>query len=232
MLQSVQPGWDLKLPDELLMELLRDLRGAEHVFPNVDQILRCFSYFSPQTTRVVLLGQDPYINQHVVYGALSTFGAGGKRKKQHVNEACGLSFSVPQTCPIPPSLRNMLKELHSDLNIVKYDGDLESWAQQGVLLLNAALTVIEGCSNSHAGLWAKWTDDVIRFVSNECSNVVFVLLGNFAKQKASLIDASKHHVLTFGHPSPLNRSVPFLGCKMYSKTNEFLESKGYSRIEW
>jgi uracil-DNA glycosylase len=224
LLQNVAEGWNLALPTELLVPLLQEVQ-TEIVYPPVEQVLRCFTYFPLCATRLVLLGQDPYINQHV------RFGSEG-RKKQYITEACGLSFSVPKDCPIPPSLRNMLKELQEDLGVVKTDGDLEHWARQNVLMLNAALTVVEGCSNSHAKLWAKWTDGIIEQVSRECTNVVFILLGTFAKQKSLLIDETKHHILSFGHPSPLNRSVPFAGCKMYSKTNDFLASKGYAKIEW
>ena len=207
---NVHPGWDLSLHPSFV-KCLQDKINEETVYPPVNQVLRCFTFFPLQDTKVVLLGQDPYIRE---------------------GEACGLSFSVPQGVKCPPSLRNMFKELQADVGIDRTDFDLQDWAEQGVLLLNSALTVKQGESNSHAWLWEAWTDDVIKKISKECTNVVFILLGAFAKGKAHYIDASKHLIIEAGHPSPLNRKGDYAGCKMYSKTNAYLKLHSKSPIEW
>ena len=210
LLHGVQAGWDLQFHDTML-RLLGEKLSSETVYPAVDQVLRCFSYFDLVETKVVLLGQDPYIR---------------------AGEACGLSFSVPEGVKCPPSLRNMFKELAADEGVVRSNTDLENWAQQGVLLLNSALTVMEGNSNTHAYLWEAWTDEVIKKISKETTGVVFILLGNFAKGKAHYIDHKKHLVIEAGHPSPLNRKGDFAGCKMYSRTNAYLSMNDKACIKW
>ena len=210
LLPGVKDGWNLQFHD-VMLRLLSEKLAGETVYPPVNQVMRCFTYFDLVNTKVVLLGQDPYIRE---------------------GEACGLSFSVPQGVKCPPSLRNMFKELEADTKVVRSNTDLEDWAQQGVLLLNSALTVMEGNSNTHAYLWESWTDEVIKRISDVNTGVVFILLGNFAKGKAHFIDSKKHLIIEAGHPSPLNRKGDFAGCKMYSKTNEYLVSCNKPPIKW
>lgn len=186
-------------------------RGAT-VFPPGSKIFRAFELTPLDKVKVVILGQDPYHG----YG-----------------QAMGLSFSVPDKIPAPPSLRNIFKEIEDDLGI-KMSGkhNLESWAKQGVLLLNAVLTVRSGEAASHSGKgWEEFTDSVIRTVSDRCDGVVFLLWGNFARSKAPLIDAGKHFVLEAAHPSPLARGA-FFGCRHFSKTNALLAQQGKEPIDW
>ena len=148
-------------------------------------------------------------------------------------QAHGLSFSVSPGVPAPPSLKNIFKEIESDLG-VKMSGypDLEKWARQGVLLLNAVLTVRAGQPASHSKIgWQEFTDAVIRYISDNCEGVIFLLWGNFARTKSALIDHSKHHVLEAAHPSPLARGA-FFGCRHFSQTNALLAGMGKSLIDW
>jgi uracil-DNA glycosylase len=162
--------------------------------------------------KVVILGQDPY------------HGPG---------QAHGLSFSVPDNMPAPPSLKNIFKEIESDLGM-RMSGypNLEKWARQGVLLLNAVLTVRSGEAASHSKIgWEQFTDAVIRYISDNCEGVVFMLWGNFARSKRDLIDRSKHHVLEAAHPSPLARGA-FFGCRHFSQANNILAARGLQPIDW
>ena len=162
--------------------------------------------------KVVILGQDPY------------HGPG---------QAMGLSFSVPADVPVPPSLKNIFKEIESDLGI-RMSGcpDLRKWAEQGVLLLNAVLTVRCGEPASHSRIgWQEFTDAVIRYLSDNCEGIVFLLWGNYAKSKKNLIDTSRHTVLEAAHPSPLARGA-FFGCRHFSRTNEILTAEGKTPIDW
>ena len=145
----------------------------------------------------------------------------------------GLSFSVPQGVPAPPSLKNIFKEIESDLGIhMSGSPDLTPWARQGVLLLNAILTVREHQAASHSGIgWAQFTDAVIKYISDNLSSVVFMLWGNFARSKAALVDRSRHLVLEAPHPSPLARGA-FFGCRHFSKCNHFLSEHGVTPIDW
>ena len=160
----------------------------------------------------MILGQDPYHG----YG-----------------QAHGLSFSVPEGVPAPPSLKNIFKEIENDLGITMSGcPDLKSWASQGVLLLNAVLTVRSGEAASHSKKgWEQFTDAVIRYVSDNCQNVVFMLWGNFARGKKELIDSSRHCVLEAAHPSPLARGA-FFGCRHFSRANAYLSSCGRQTIDW
>ncbi len=162
--------------------------------------------------KVVILGQDPY------------HGAG---------QAHGLSFSVPDGVPAPPSLKNIFKEIETDLGI-RMSGypNLEKWARQGVLMLNAVLTVRSGeaASHSKAG-WEQFTDAVIKCISDRSEGVVFLLWGSFARSKRELVDASRHYVLEAAHPSPLARGA-FFGCRHFSRTNQILSSQGKEPIDW
>lgn len=182
------------------------------VYPPGALIFNAFNLTPLNKVKVVVIGQDPY------------HGPG---------EAMGLSFSVPRGVRVPPSLRNVYKELHADIGVSIPDhGDLTSWAEQGVLLLNAMLTVEHKSPGSHKSIgWQKFTNGVIRTISDEREGVVFLLWGRFAQQKAVFIDSSKHHVLSAAHPSPLARNA-FSGCKHFSKTNELLIKQNLSPINW
>lgn len=193
-------------------ELHREKQAGEVIYPPGGQIFRAFELCPLDKVKAVILGQDPYHG----YG-----------------QAMGLSFSVPADVPAPPSLKNIFKEIESDLG-VKMSGrpDLTPWAEQGVLLLNAVLTVRAGEPASHSGIgWQSFTDAVIRTISERCSGIVFMLWGNYARSKAVLIDRSRHHVLEAAHPSPLARGA-FFGCRHFSKANGILASEGKSPIDW
>ena len=187
-------------------------QAGRRVFPPGSQIFRAFELTPVQQVKVVILGQDPY------------HGPG---------QAHGLSFSVPEGVQAPPSLKNIFKEIETDLGI-RMSGypNLENWARQGVLLLNAVLTVrcAEAASHSKIG-WQEFTDAVIRYISDNCEGVVFMLWGNFARTKSELIDHSRHCVLEAAHPSPLARGA-FFGCRHFSKANEYLTSIGRTPIDW
>ncbi len=195
------------------MRFLHEEKAAgKRVFPSGSQIFKAFELTPVSELKVVILGQDPY------------HGPG---------QAHGLSFSVPRNMPAPPSLRNIFKEIEDDLG-VRMSGypDLEKWARQGVLLLNAILTVRSGEAASHSKIgWEEFTDAVIRYISNNCEGVVFLLWGNFARSKSVLIDRSRHCVLEAAHPSPLARGA-FFGCRHFSRANEFLASTGREPIDW
>ncbi len=196
-----------------LVRFLHEEKAAgRKVFPPGSQIFRAFDLTPVPQLKVVILGQDPY---------------------HGLGQAHGLSFSVPRNMPAPPSLKNIFKEIESDLG-VRMSGypDLEKWARQGVLLLNAILTVRSGEAASHSKIgWEESTDAVIRYISDNCEGVVFLLWGNFARSKNVLIDRSKHCVLEAAHPSPLARGA-FFGCRHFSKTNEYLASTGRTTIDW
>ena len=182
------------------------------IYPPGGQIFRAFDLCPLPDVKVVILGQDPY------------HGPG---------QAMGLSFSVPDGVPAPPSLRNIFKEIEDDLG-VRMSGrpNLESWARQGVLLLNAVLTVRAGEPTSHSGIgWQEFTDAVIRCISDRCEGVVFMLWGNYARSKAPLIDTRKHVVLQAAHPSPLARGA-FFGCRHFSQANAILSAEGRTPIDW
>ena len=196
--------------------LVRFLHGekaaGKTIYPPGSQIFKAFELTPLPAVKVVILGQDPY------------HGPG---------QAMGLSFSVPDNIPAPPSLVNIFKEIESDLGI-RMSGrpNLEGWARQGVLLLNAMLTVQAGAAGSHSRIgWQEFTDAVIRTVSDRCEGVVFLLWGNFARGKKALVDTTRHTVLEAAHPSPLAGGA-FFGCKHFSKTNEILVREGKTPINW
>jgi uracil-DNA glycosylase len=183
-------------------------------YPKGNQIFSAFDHCHFDEVKVVIIGQDPY------HGP---------------NQANGLCFSVNDEIPFPPSLHNIFKEIETDLGKpMPSTGNLERWADQGVFLLNATLTVRQSEAGSHQGKgWEKFTDAVIKQISAEKENVVFLLWGGFAQKKAALIDSSKHHILKSGHPSPLSANRGFwFGNKHFSQTNDFLKSKGLKQIEW
>ncbi len=184
------------------------------VFPPQSKIFNAFLKTPIENLKVVILGQDPY---------------------HGLGQAQGLSFSTPSDIKNPPSMQNILKEINEDLQKVSscIDGDLTAWAEQGVLLLNTILTVEESKPKSHHKLgWEIFTDNIIKYISSNCENVVFLLWGSPAIAKSKLIDESRHHILTAPHPSPLSAYRGFFGCKHFSKTNEFLNSIGKKPIDW
>ena len=181
-------------------------------FPPKNQIFRAIKLTPFDEVKVVIIGQDPYHND---------------------NQANGLCFSVSDKVKAPPSLKNIFKELEDDLGIKKTSNELEMWAKQGVLLLNATLTVRAHEANSHKDLgWEQFTDFIIKEISDKKENVVFVLWGAFAQKKAGLIDASKHFVIQSAHPSPFSVHKGFFGSRPFSKINQFLEEKGKEPINW
>ena len=184
------------------------------VFPEKQNIFKAFSLTKLDNLKVVILGQDPY------HG----FG-----------QAQGLAFSTPANIKNPPSMQNILKEIHSDLGkkSICEDGDLTPWAKQGVLLLNTILTVEEAKPKSHHNLgWEVFTDNIIKYISDNCEDTIFILWGSPAISKTKLIDRKKHHILTAPHPSPLSSYRGFFGCKHFSKTNDILKSLNKEAIIW
>jgi len=183
------------------------------LFPPKDQIFNAFELSNFKQTKVVIVGQDPYHNEH---------------------QAHGLSFSVPEGVKIPPSLRNIYQELELDLGITPNpSGSLEHWAKQGVLLLNSALTVEKNSPGSHAKTpWVDFTESVIQLLSDKKQNLVFLLWGAHAQKKIELIDQNKHLVLSASHPSPFSAHKGFFGCKHFSKTNEYLKIHKLKSINW
>ena len=216
----IEDSWKNALADEfgkpyfesLVRFLHKEKAEGQKIYPPGSQIFRAFELTPVGNLKVVILGQDPY------------HGPG---------QAHGLSFSVSAVVPAPPSLKNIFKEIESDLG-VKMSGypDLEKWARQGVLLLNAVLTVRAGVAASHSKIgWEEFTDAVIRYISDNCEGVVFLLWGNFARSKSALIDRSRHHVLEAAHPSPLARGA-FFGCRHFSQANSLLTAQGKAPIDW
>lgn len=195
-----------------LWENVKQEYAAGLVFPPKKQIFRALELTPFDEVKVVILGQDPYHNDH---------------------QANGLSFSVSKEVGTPPSLRNIFIELKADLNIDRTNKELEDWAQQGVLLLNATLTVKAHFPNSHKNLgWEKFTNFIIKEISDKKENVVFVLWGAFAQKKIEFIDTNKHFVIESAHPSPFSSYRGFFGSKPFSKINDYLVSNGEKPITW
>jgi uracil-DNA glycosylase len=195
-----------------LWEKVKEEYQTTKCFPPKNQIFRAIELTPFEEVKVVIIGQDPYHND---------------------NQANGLCFSVSDKVTAPPSLKNIFKELEDDLGIKKTSNELEIWAKQGVLLLNATLTVRAHEANSHKDLgWEKFTDFIIKEISDKKENVVFVLWGAFAQKKAGLIDASKHFIIQSAHPSPFSVHKGFFGSRPFSKINQFLKEKGKEPINW
>ena len=210
--EVLKPEFEKPYFESLAARIRQEISEGQTVYPPGKDIFKAFELTPISKVKAVILGQDPY------------HGPG---------QAMGLSFSVPEGVRTPPSLVNIFKEIESDLG-VKMSGspNLKKWADQGVLMLNAVLTVRSGAPTSHRKIgWQTFTDAVIECISDKCSGVVFLLWGNYARSKASLIDSSKHYVLEAAHPSPLARGA-FFGCKHFSKTNEILLSQGKTPIDW
>ncbi len=216
------PSWQAALADEFekpyMEELTRFLRSeisaGKNILPPKPNWFAALNNTPLESVKVVILGQDPYPT---------------------VGHAHGLCFSVlPDVKPLPKSLVNIYKELQDDIGVNNFHtGYLLSWARQGVLLLNAVLTVEEGKSNAHKGKgWERLTDHIIKIVNQNCQNVVFVLWGSHAQQKASMIDTGKHHIISSPHPSPLSAYRGFLGSKPFSSINKYLTAAGKKPIKW
>jgi len=215
----IESGWKEALREEFLSEYFAKIKenllaakAREIVYPPGNLIFNAFNLTPFERVRAVILGQDPYHGAH---------------------QAMGLSFSVPRGVRIPPSLVNIYKEIKSDLGISEPEsGDLSYWAKQGVLLLNASLSVGANRANSHSGFgWQIFTDAVIKILSARRQNLVFMLWGNFAKAKSALIDAQRNLILTAAHPSPLAGGA-FFGCRHFSRCNEYLRAHGLGEIDW
>lgn len=199
---------------QILSEFIDSEYKNKTIYPDKKDIFSAFEMTSFNKVSVVIIGQDPYYRPH---------------------QAHGLSFSVPDGISLPSSLKNIYKEIESDLNIVKdrSNGNLESWARQGILLLNSCLSVEAGNPESHTGKgWEEFTNYVIQKISDEREHIVFLLWGNYAKEKGSIIDRSKHLVLESSHPSPLGAHRGFIGCKHFSKTNNYLMKRNKKEIKW
>lgn len=217
---KIEESWKNHLSEEFAMPYFQKLKlflknekiSGQVVYPPGKKIFAAFEYTPFENVKAVIIGQDPYHGE---------------------GQANGLCFSVADTIRKPPSLQNIFKELQRDLGFpFPESGNLESWAKQGVLLLNATLTVRANTAASHQQKgWEQFTDAVIRTISAKNDGVVFLLWGNFAKQKAPMIDTFKHFILEAAHPSPLARTG-FAGCRHFSKTNEILKSIGKAPIDW
>lgn len=217
----IHPEWQTLLQPEFekfyfqrLAQFVRTAYASGVVYPPGRQIFRALDYCPPSRTKVVILGQDPY---------------------HEPSQAEGLAFSVPPQVPIPPSLRNILQEIATDTGTPStiQGGHLMPWVEQGVLLLNATLTVAAGKAGSHQGQgWETLTDAIIEALVKEREHLVFLLWGSYARKKAAFVDRSKHLVLEAPHPSPLSAYRGFFGCKHFSKTNNYLMAHGKSPIRW
>ena len=218
---NIEPEWAEVLSEFFKTEQFKQLadfvRGEylnNKIFPKPENIFKAFWLTPFSKVKVVILGQDPYHG----YG-----------------QAHGLCFSVPKNMPIPPSLKNIYKEIENDLGIKKdfKSGNLEAWAGQGVFLLNAILTVVAHNPASHQNKgWEKFTDTVIKTISDKREHVVFILWGNYARSKKNLIDGRKHLILEAPHPSPLSAYSGFFGCRHFSKSNDYSAAGGQEKIAW
>jgi uracil-DNA glycosylase len=218
---QIEESWKEVLKDEfekiyfqhIVTFLKAEKASGKIIYPRGSLIFNSFKQTPFSKIKVVIIGQDPYHN---------------------AGQAHGLSFSVPTGIPKPPSLLNIFKELKNDLGIeISEKGNLEKWASQGVLLLNASLTVRQNEPGSHAQIgWLQFTDEVIKKISTEKEGIIFLLWGKFAQEKQSLIDETKHFVLKAAHPSPFSASNGFFGCKHFSKTNEILMKQQKNPIDW
>jgi len=217
---KIDPSWDKILKDEFevpyfkaLISFIKEEYSTKAICPPGPFIFKAFNECKFENLKVVILGQDPYHTPGV---------------------ANGLSFSANSDKKVPPSLQNIYKELHTDLNKpIPTNPDLTKWAQQGVLLLNSTLTVEQGKAGSHQGKgWEEFTNNVIKIISDEKENLVFILWGAFAQKKEALINSQKHFIIKSPHPSPFSAYSGFFGSKPFSKTNEYLLNKGLTQIDW
>ena len=211
--------WDVVLKEEYEKNYFKNIAmfiNKEYkekiVYPPKRDILRALKLTDYNDVKVVILGQDPYHGE---------------------NEANGLSFSVNEGIKLPPSLKNIYKELYDDLGITKTTGDLTSWANQGVLLLNSVLTVLKDTPTSHSKIgWQEYTDAIIRKLNEREKTIVFILWGNYVRSKKNLITNKRHYIIESPHPSPFSANSGFFGSRPFSKTNEFLKKNNIKEIEW
>ena len=211
--------WDVVLKEEYEKNYFKNIAmfiNKEYkekiVYPPKRDILRALKLTDYNDVKVVILGQDPYHGE---------------------NEANGLSFSVNEGIKLPPSLKNIYKELYDDLGITKTTGDLTSWANQGVLLLNSVLTVLKDTPTSHSKIgWQEYTDAIIKKLNEREKPIVFILWGNYARSKKNLITNKRHYIIESPHPSPFSVNSGFFGSRPFSKTNEFLKKNNIKEIEW
>lgn len=217
---AIEASWKEKLSEEFekpyfkeLAAFVRDEYASSRVYPHPKNVFKAFALTPFEDVKVVILGQDPY------HGP---------------KQAIGLSFAVEEGVALPPSLRNIYKEVESDIGQpVTGTGDLSRWASQGVLLLNATLTVRAGSPGSHQKRgWEEFTDAAIKKLSEEREHIVFILWGNYARSKAALIDSSKHLVLQSPHPSPFSAYSGFFGSRPFTATNAYLVANGIEPIDW
>lgn len=217
---QIEDSWKEILKDEFekdyfqaLMTKVDEAYRTTEVFPSQDHIFNAFNHCYFDDVKVVIIGQDPYHND---------------------GQAHGLSFSVPEGVKIPPSLRNIYKEIQSDLGkSIPESGNLEHWAKQGVLLLNATLTVQAHEAGSHQGIgWEEFTDAAIHHLAHKRKHIVFMLWGAYAQKKGQNVDSAHHLTLEAPHPSPLSAHRGFLGCKHFSKCNEYLKQNNLKEIDW
>ena len=217
---NINPSWNAVLLDEFNKNYFNELRNkvrieykSNTIYPHPSEIFNAFNLTPFNKVKVVIIGQDPYHGK---------------------NQAHGLCFSVKSGVKIPPSLNNIFKELKSDLNIsIPNSGNLTSWAEQGVLMLNSVLTVRSGIPNSHKKIgWEIFTENVIDIISSKLNNIVFILWGRQAQQKIKIINTDKHLILKSVHPSPLSAHTGFFGCKHFSKCNAYLKKFNKVEIDW
>ncbi len=217
----MQKTWEDILKIEKKKDYFKDLEKQlnfayknDICYPPKTKIFSCFEFFAPKDLKVVIIGQDPYHGE---------------------KQATGLAFGVLKGAKTPPSLKNIFKEIKSDLNRPSHceNGDLEPWAKQGILLLNTIMSVKKSSPKSHAKIgWEEFSTNIIKYISRNFENIIFLLWGEDAKKKAKLIDEKKHFILTSSHPSGFSAYRGFLGSKHFSKTNEILKSLGKKEIIW
>ena len=237
MLRGVKNSWKKFIKKEMEKEYFnkildrieKDKNNNKMIFPFPENVFETFKYTRKSKLKCVIIGQDPYINYQEINDEI-------------IPQAMGMSFSVPKTVKIPPSLKNIYKELSESVDnfVIPSHGDLSRWVkEENIVLLNASLTVMEGKSNSHQKLWAEFSNNLIKYISDKTENVVFILWGNFAKSKASLIDLSKHKIVSSVHPSPLSARYnkkgeknSFFGHNQFKKVNNYLKKNNIKIINW
>ena len=221
-IKKINPGWNkfIEANKKELEEIITLLNSDSNViYPREKDIFRSLFYFPPSEIKLVILGQDPYINE-----------------ENNIPQACGLSFSVPSSHKkIPPSLQNIFKEIKNNYPdyMIPENGSLKKWVKnEKILLLNATLTVIKGKSNSHMNIWKNYTDKMIKYISETNDKTIFLLMGNFAIGKGKLIDSNKHKIFTTKHPSPLSAYSGFFGSNIFKQINDYLEENNVDTIKW
>jgi uracil-DNA glycosylase len=213
LIQNIPTDWKIILSsleiESIENKLKKDLEKNINILPEDKFIFNCFNFFNVSDLKVVLIGMDPFI---------------------HPGEAIGLSFSVPEGTKIPPSLRNIFKEIERSVGKVRKNTDLSDWAKQGILMLNRSLTVREGISGSHISLWCDFTEEIIKYISKNCKNIVYILWGNHAKECKRYLDSDQNLILEWSHPSPLSRK-PFTP-NHFVICNQYLRKVEKEEIIW